>query len=85
MKQITKNPFYHIIGSAVGVLIAQLLSEKAGQPIIGWFIGGTVLTLSAQLFMSSTKRSPLQIAPYSLLGGVVISALIALVHAFLPE
>ncbi|MDF1545474.1 MAG: hypothetical protein P1R58_10265 [bacterium] len=46
----------HMFGTAIGVGFA-IIIESAGQPTLGWFVGGTIIGLSAAIsFVRPEKR-----------------------------
>lgn len=74
--------YYHILGTIIGFAIAQLLSQRFQAPVVGWFIGGTIIALSANYsFPPKTSRSHALNITLSILVGVAVSAIMNLIPA----
>ncbi len=79
---MSKQGLYCMAGTIVGFGIAQLFGGPLHQPIIGWFIGGTIMALTANYsFPPPKQRSHVVTVGLSLALGVVIMA----VMNFMPK
>jgi hypothetical protein len=75
----SKAPYYQMIGTVIGFAIAQLFVTQLHLPILGWFIGGTIMALSANYaFPLQKPRSHVSAVGLSLLLGAIISAVMNL-------
>jgi hypothetical protein len=72
----SSSKYYHIVGTIIGFAIAQLMAIRFHAPIIGWFVGGTIIALSASYsFPQKTPRSHALNITLSILVGVATSAI----------
>ena len=68
-------------GVFVSVIVAELLSNKVKLPIIGWFIGGGLIGLSAQIFRVSKQNRNI----YKIIFSIVLTGIVGAIAYYIGQ
>jgi len=81
MNQNLKKNLLFAFGVFVSVIVAELLSNKAKLPIIGWFIGGGLIGLSAQIFRVSKQNRNI----YKIIFSIVLTGIVGAIAYYIGQ
>jgi len=76
----SKNIFF-ALGVFVSVIVAVLLSNMAKLPIIGWFIGGGLIGLSAQIFRVPKQNRNI----YKVIFSIVLTGIVGAIAYYIGQ